>query len=208
MCPPVLPSVLSSKEKKIEHRRLGSTGPQVSVIDLGCIGMSEFYGPVDRDESIATVCVALDAGINLLDTGDFYGSGHNELVLRDACRGRARGSFIHSAKFGAMRDPAGQFIDFDARPGATENALAHTLKRLDTDHIDIYRPARLDPNVPVEDTTGAIAEMVKVVDFLAFSPRLQPGNVETNLTPVEALRKVAAAKDVGVAQIAIAWVAT
>jgi pyridoxine 4-dehydrogenase len=125
------------------------------------MGMSDFYGPADEAESIATIHMALDAGITLLDTGDFYGSGHNELLIADALRGRPRQRVQISVKFGAFRDPAGGFGLYDARPGAVKNFLTYSLRRLRTDYIDIYRPARLDPNVPIEDTVGAIAEMVK-----------------------------------------------
>jgi aryl-alcohol dehydrogenase-like predicted oxidoreductase len=141
-------------------RQLGETGPVVSAIGLGCMGMSDLYGPADRDESVATIRAALDAGITLLDTGDFYGMGHNELLIRDALRGVDREDVRISVKFGAQRDPAGAWLGYDARPAAVKTALAYTLKRLDTDHVDIYRPARLDPNVPIEETVGAIKEMI------------------------------------------------
>jgi len=142
------------------QRRLGTTGPEVSAIGLGCMGMSDMYGPADRGESIATIHVALDAGITLLDTGDFYGMGHNEMVVRRAVAGRRDQAFI-AVKFGAMRDPSGAFIGYDARPIAVKNFLAYTLKRLGTDYIDLYQPARVDPAVPIEDTVGAIADLVK-----------------------------------------------
>jgi aryl-alcohol dehydrogenase-like predicted oxidoreductase len=142
-------------------RRLGSSGPAVSALGLGCMGMSGLYGPADEAESIATIHAALDAGITLLDTGDFYGMGHNELLIRDALRGRRRESVVLSVKFGELRDPRGGWNGGDARPKAVKNFLAYTLQRLGTDHVDIYRPARLDPAVPIEDTVGAIAEMVR-----------------------------------------------
>ncbi|MFM0172919.1 aldo/keto reductase [Paraburkholderia sediminicola] len=142
-------------------RQLGQQGPRVSAIGLGCMGMSDLYGPADRDEGIATIHAALDAGITLLDTGDFYGMGHNEMLIRDALQGRQRENVVISVKFGGMRDPAGGWIGFDARPAAVRNFLAYTLRRLGTDYIDIYRPARLDPAVPVEETVGAIADLVK-----------------------------------------------
>ena len=145
----------------MEHRQLGAAGLRVTALGLGCMGMSDFYGPADRDECIATVRAALDQGITLLDTGDFYGSGHNEMLLREATVGGPRDGMIYSVKFGGMRDPAGGFVGIDGRPAAVKNALAYSLRRLETDHIDIYRPARLDPQVPIEDTVGAIAEMVK-----------------------------------------------
>ena len=264
--------------------RLGKTGPEVSAIGLGCMGMSGMYGPSDRGESIATIHAALDAGINLLDTGDFYGMGHNEILVGEALKGRRREDIIISVKFGALRDPAGGWSGYDSRPVAIKNFLAYTLKRLDVDYIDIYRPARLDPNVPIEDTVGAIGDMIKAGyvrhvglsevgadtirraaavhpisdlqieyslisrsvedqilptcrelgisitaygvlsrglisghwqkgqggspgDFRGFSPRFQERNIDQNLALVEELRKIAEAKSVSVAQIAIAWVA-
>jgi pyridoxine 4-dehydrogenase len=262
---------------------LGSTGPQVSALGLGCMGMSGMYGEADEAESIATTHAALDAGINLLDTGDFYGMGHNELLIREALRGRDRDGVLISVKFGAQRGPDGAWLGYDARPAAVKTALAYTLGRLGTDHVDVYRPARLDDNVPIEETVGAIAEMVEAGyvrhiglsevgadtirrahavhpivdlqieyslisrgpeesilptcrelgiavtaygvlsrglisghwsrertssggDFRAFSPRFRGENLERNLGLVEALRGVADARGVTVAQIAIAWV--
>ena len=145
----------------MEMRRLGRNGPEVSAIGLGCMGMSDFYGPADEAESVATIHAALDAGITLLDTGDFYGMGHNELILREALKGGKRKQAFIQVKFGAQRGPDAGFLGFDARPAAVKTALAYTLKRLNTDYIDLYMPARLDPQVPIEDTVGAIAEMVK-----------------------------------------------
>jgi aryl-alcohol dehydrogenase-like predicted oxidoreductase len=267
----------------MQDRQLGATGPRVSALGLGCMGMSDFYGPTDRAESIATIQAALAAGITLLDTGDFYGMGHNEMLIGEALKGAKRDGALVSVKFGALRDPAGGWTGYDARPAAIKNFLAYTLKRLGLDHIDIYRPARLDPSVPIEETVGAIGEMVtagyvrhiglsevgaetirraaathpicdlqieysivsrgiedgilsacralgigitaygvlsrglisghwqkegaKAGDFRAFSPRFQSGNVERNLALVEALRRIAEAKGVTVAQLAIAWVA-
>ncbi|MBX4908779.1 MULTISPECIES: aldo/keto reductase [Rhizobium] len=141
--------------------RLGQTGPDVSAIGLGCMGMSGMYGPADRAESIATIHAALDAGVNLLDTGDFYGMGHNEMLVGEALKGRRREDAVISVKFGALRDPAGGWSGIDARPAAVKNFLAYTLQRLGVDYIDIYRPARLDPNVPIEDTVGAIADLIQ-----------------------------------------------
>ena len=142
-------------------RRLGTTGLEVFPLGLGCMGMSDFYGPSDRAESIATIHAALDAGVTLLDTGDFYGMGHNEMLIAEALKGRPRENVVLSVKFGALRDPAGNWLGYDARPQAVKTALSYTLKRLGVDYIDIYRPARLDPNVPIEETVGAIADMVK-----------------------------------------------
>jgi aryl-alcohol dehydrogenase-like predicted oxidoreductase len=267
----------------VQKRQLGTTGPQVSALGLGAMGMSDLYGPADETESIATVHAALDAGIDLIDTGDFYGMGHNEMLISKALRDRDRDQVAISVKFGAQRGPAGDWLGYDARPAAVKSALAYTLRRLGTDHIDIYRPARLDPNVPIEDTIGAIKEMVdagyvrhiglsevgadtirrahavhpisdlqieyslisrgperEIIpvlrelgigltaygvlsrgllsghwskdrdvaagDFRAYSPRFQGENLDHNLTLVDALREVAVAQGVTVAQIAIAWV--
>ena len=145
----------------MEQVQLGKGGPLVSVLGLGCMGMSGMYGPADRVEGIATIHAALEAGINLLDTGDFYGMGHNELLIAEALRGRKREQVVISVKFGALRDMQGGFLGFDGRPAAVKNFLTYSLQRLGTDYIDIYRPARLDPDVPIEDTVGAIADMVK-----------------------------------------------
>ena len=143
-----------------QPRQLGSTGPLVFPLGLGCMGMSDFYGPADQNESIATIHAALDAGITLLDTGDYYGAGHNEMLIGRALRDR-RDKALISVKFGAMRGPDRSWLGMDARPAAVRNFLGYTLKRLGVDHIDIYRPGRLDPNVPIEDTVGAISELVK-----------------------------------------------
>jgi aryl-alcohol dehydrogenase-like predicted oxidoreductase len=266
----------------MKHRQLGAIGPQVSALGLGCMGMSGMYGPAERTESIATIQAALDAGITLLDTGDFYGMGHNEMLIVEALRGVARDKALISVKFGALRNAGGGWSGYDARPAAVKNFLAYSLQRLGVDHIDIYRPAWLDPNVPIEETIGAIADMVKAGyvrfiglsemgadtirraaavhpicdlqieyslisrgiedsilptcralgigltaygvlsrglisghwqraaasgDLRAHSPRFQGENADRNLALVEALRTVAAARTVSVAQIAIAWVA-
>jgi aryl-alcohol dehydrogenase-like predicted oxidoreductase len=141
---------------------LGRTGPAVGVLGLGCMGMSPgVYGPTDEAESIATIRAAIDAGVTLIDTGDFYGMGHNEMLIRRALDGVPRGSVVISVKFGALRDPAGAFGGNDGRPQAVKNFLAYSLRRLGTDYIDIYRPARLDPAVPIEETIGAIADMIR-----------------------------------------------
>ena len=266
----------------MEQHQLGATGPVISAFGLGCMGMSGMYGESDRGENIATVHAALDAGINLLDTGDFYGMGHNEMLLAEALKGVPRDRYLLSVKFGAQRDPAAGWIGFDASPAALKTALAYSLQRLGVDYIDIYRPARLDPRVPIEDTIGAIAEMVQAGyvrhiglsevgvetirraaaahpivdlqieyslisrrpedrilpalrelgigttaygvlsrgligghwqgsagqgDYRAMSPRFQGENLDRNLTLVEALRGVAEARGISVAQAAIAWVA-
>lgn len=140
--------------------QLGVTGPRVPALALGCMGMSGMYGPADETESIATIHAALDAGVNLLDTGDFYGMGHNEMLIGRALQGRREQALV-SVKFGAMRAPGGAFIGVDGRPQAVKNFLSYSLQRLGTDHVDVYRLSRLDHSVPIEDTIGAIAELVK-----------------------------------------------
>jgi aryl-alcohol dehydrogenase-like predicted oxidoreductase len=268
----------------MDVRALGSAGPTVSALGLGLMGMSDLYGPADEAESIVTIHAALDAGVTLLDTGDWYGQGANELLLREALKGRNRDDAVISVKFGVMRDPSGTVIGLDSRPAAVKNFLAYTLKRLGTDHVDIYRPSRLDPAVPIEESVGAMAELVKAGylrhiglsevgaetlrraqavhpisdvqieyslisrgiedsllptareigvgitaygvlsrglisghwtkerenqrDFRSHLPRFAGENLERNLALVEALRQIADAKGVTVAQIAIAWVAS
>jgi pyridoxine 4-dehydrogenase len=145
----------------MEHRKLGKSGPATSAIGLGCMGMSDFYGPTDRSESIATIHAAMDAGITLFDTGDFYGMGHNEMLIREALSSRNHDNVQISVKFGALRDVARNWHGYDSRPAAVKNFLAYSLQRLGAEAIDIYRPARLDPNVPIEETIGALGEMVK-----------------------------------------------
>ncbi|MFG2084658.1 MULTISPECIES: aldo/keto reductase [unclassified Spirillospora] len=268
----------------MQTRTLGKTGPAVSALGLGAMGMSGAYGAADRTESIATVHAALEAGVTLFDTGDFYGMGHNESLLAEALRGRDRDGYRLSVKFGMLRGPGHEFSGIDGRPEAVKNFLAYSLTRLGTDHVDIYRLARLDPAVPIEETVGAIKEMVDAGhvrhiglsevdaatirrahavhsiadlqieyslisraveaevlptlrelgigltaygvlsrglisghwapgrtagpgDGRGFSPRFSAGNVEHNLALVDALRRIAAAKGVTVAQLAIAWVA-
>lgn len=265
----------------MQTRRLGTSGPVVSAMGLGLMGMSDFYGPADRAESIATIHAALDAGITLLDTGDFYGMGHNELLLAEALRGYPRDRVVLSVKFGALRDPTGAFVGVDGRPAAVKTFLAYSLRRLGTDYVDIYRPARVDPQVPIEETVGAIADLIRagyvrhlglseasaatvrrvhqvypVADlqieysllsrgieaeilptlrelgigltaygvlsrglisagalrgesasgFRAHLPRFQGENLARNLALVEALATIAEAKQISVAQLAIAWV--
>src|SRR3954463_16160547 len=138
-------------------RQLGTTGPTVSALGLGCMGMSDLYGPADRAESIATIHAALDAGITLLDTGDFYGMGHNELLIREALQGRDRDQVTISVKFGGLRDPDGNWLGYDGRPAAVKNFLAYTLTRLGTDHVDVYRIPPVDPNLPIQDPGGGAA---------------------------------------------------
>lgn len=144
----------------LKTKKLGTLGA-TPAMGLGLMGMSALYGPADRGESIATIHAALDAGITLLDTGDFYAMGHNEILLREALQGRDRDAVTISVKYGAQRGPDGAWLGADTRPAATKTALAYSLERLGTDHVDIYRPARLDPNVPIEETVGAIAELVE-----------------------------------------------
>lgn len=141
--------------------QLGNNGPLVSRLGLGAMGMSDLYGTADRRESIATIHAALESGVTLIDTGDFYGMGHNEMLIAEALAGRDRDQLVVSVKFGALRDPSGDWIGHDARPAAVKNFAAYSLKRLGLEHIDIYRPARLDPLVPIEETVGAIAELVQ-----------------------------------------------
>ncbi|MCE7012020.1 aldo/keto reductase [Kibdelosporangium philippinense] len=145
----------------MRNRRLGKTGPEVSELGLGAMGMSDMYGPADETESIATIHAALDSGVTLIDTGDFYGMGHNEMLIGRALQDRNRDDVVISVKFGAQRSPAGPWLGYNASPNAVKTALAYSLRRLRTEYIDIYRPSRLDPNVPIEDTVGAIAEMVE-----------------------------------------------
>jgi len=144
----------------VQHTTLGRGGPVVSRAGLGLMGMSGIYGAADDAESVATIRAALDAGITLLDTGDFYGMGHNELLLARVLREVPRDSVFIQVKFGGMRDPGGAFVGQDTRPAAVKNFLAYSLTRLGTDHVDVYQPARLDPQVPIEDTVGAIGEMI------------------------------------------------
>ncbi len=145
----------------MQKRKLGKAGPEAGGLGLGCMGMSGTYGPSDRAESIATIHAALDAGMDLLDTGDFYGMGHNEMLLGEALQGVPRDKYRLSVKFGAMRGADGSWVGYDARPAAVKNFLAYSLNRLGVEYIDIYRPARLDPNVPVEDTIGEIKRAIE-----------------------------------------------
>jgi aryl-alcohol dehydrogenase-like predicted oxidoreductase len=261
--------------------KLGTAGPDVFPFALGCMGMGtgSMYGTADEAEGIATIHDALERGVNLIDTGDFYSTGRNELLVGKALAGSRRDKALLSVKFGALRGPDGSFIGYDARPAATKNFLAHSLSRLGVDHIDIYRPARLDPTVPIEDTIGAIADMVKAgyvryigvselgadtirraakvhpicdlqieysllsrgpeaaifpavaelgiavtaygvlsrglltgskptgpSDFRAHLPRFTGADGERNQALVEALARLAAAKGVKPAQLAVAWV--
>ena len=141
-------------------RRLGAHGPTVFPIALGCMGMSGAYGPADEAESIATIHMALERGVTLIDTGDYYSAGHNELLIQRALKGRREQALL-SVKFGALRSPDGAWIGIDLRPAAVKNSLGYTLTRLGTDHVDIYRPGRFDPAVPIEETVGAIADMIR-----------------------------------------------
>jgi aryl-alcohol dehydrogenase-like predicted oxidoreductase len=152
------------------RRKLGTKGPEIFPIALGCMGMSGMYGAADEGESIASIHAAVDAGVTLIDTGDFYGMGHNEMLVGRALR-FLREQVLISVKFGAQRGPDGSWLGYDARPAAVKTALAYSLRRLGVDHIDIYRPARLDPNVPIEETIGAIAEMIQAgyVRFVGLS---------------------------------------
>ena len=267
----------------MKHLQLGKNGPMVSALGLGCMGMSDAYGPADRSESLKTLEAAVDAGINLFDTGDFYGMGRNELLIGEALKRLERDKLLISLKFGAIRAPNGPWLGLDMRPKSVKNFLYYSLTRLGVDYVDIYRPARVDPEVPIEDTVGAIADMVKAGfvrhiglseagsqtlrraaavhpicdlqieyslfsrgveqdilpttrelgigitaygvlsrgllsghwrkgttstgDFRSHSPRFQGSNADSNLALVEALREVATARHMTVAQGAIAWVA-
>jgi len=153
-----------------EPRRLGVHGPMLFPIALGCMGMSGIYGPADENESIATIQAAIDRGVSLIDTGDFYSAGRNELLVGKALKGR-RDKAILSVKFGALRAPDGSWLGTDSRPASVKNFLSYTLSRLGVDHIDIYRPARLDPAIPIEETIGAIADLIKAgyVRYAALS---------------------------------------
>lgn len=142
-------------------RKLGNSGSEVSSIGLGCMGMSDLYGSADRMESIATIHEALEKGVTLFDSGDFYGVGHNELLLKEALQGTKRENAFIAVKTGVLRSPDGGWIGMDNRPQAIKNALSYTLQRLGTDYIDLYQPARVDPNVPIEETIGAMADLVK-----------------------------------------------
>jgi aryl-alcohol dehydrogenase-like predicted oxidoreductase len=149
--------------QSVTQRALGNSGPRVFPIALGCMGMSGMYGASDEREGIATIHAAVERGVNLLDTGDFYGQGHNEMLIGRALRegNIARDRVLLSVKFGGLRGPDGAFIGIDTRPVAIKNFLGYSLKRLGVDYIDIYRPARLDPHVPIEETVGAIADLIK-----------------------------------------------
>lgn len=152
---------IENNSQTIDHRRLGTAGTIVTSPGLGAMSMSGAYGPTSDAEGIAAIHTYLDAGGTLIDTGDFYGAGHNEMLIGRALSQRSRDDVILSVKFGAVLSPDGSFIGFDSRPDAIRNSLAYSLRRLGADHVDVYRPARLDPNIPIEETVGAIAELVE-----------------------------------------------
>jgi aryl-alcohol dehydrogenase-like predicted oxidoreductase len=153
--------MITTEGISMKTRKIGTNGHEVSSIGLGCMGMSDLYGNADRKESIATIHEALEKGVTLFDTGDFYGVGHNELLLKEALQGTKRENAFIAVKTGVLRSPDGGWIGMDNRPQAIKNALAYTLQRLGTDYIDLYQPARVDPNVPIEETIGAMADLVK-----------------------------------------------
>ena len=161
-------------------------------IGLGCMAMSGMYGASDDEESVATIQMALDRGVNLLDTGDFYGMGHNEMLVGKAIAGRRREDILIQVKFGAQRDPGGNWLGYDASPPAVKTALAYTLKRLNTDYVDLYQPARLDPKVPIEETAGAIGEMIQA-GYVRFAGLSEVG--------VETIRRANAAHPIAGLQI-------
>jgi aryl-alcohol dehydrogenase-like predicted oxidoreductase len=147
----------------VNKKKLGTNGPSVTALGLGCMGMSDFYGTKETRndaESVETIKAALDAGVDFLDTGDFYGVGHNELLIREALKGRGKKPCI-SVKFGILRTPSGGFSGIDTRPESVKNYAAYSLTRLGIDVIDIYQPARINPAIPIEDTVGAIADLIK-----------------------------------------------
>lgn len=144
----------------MKSRSLGRGGPQISMLGLGCMALSGVYGAADEREGIALIQSALDQGITLLDTGDFYAMGHNEMLLGQALQGRREQAFVQ-VKFGVQRDPRGQHIGYDLRPASIRNYLSYSLKRLRTDYVDLYQPARMDPSVPLEDVIGTLADLVK-----------------------------------------------
>ncbi|MCE7895072.1 MAG: aldo/keto reductase [Sorangiineae bacterium PRO1] len=217
------------------HRTLGTNGPQVFPLALGCMGMSGMYGPSDDAESERTIAMAVERGVSLLDTGDFYGMGHNEMLIGRAIRGR-RERVQLSVKFGALRSPDGGWTGVDGRPQAVKNFAAYSLKRLGVEVIDVYRPARLDPNVPIEETMGAVAELIKAGyvkhaglsevgvetirrahavcpvadlqgpgDFRAYLPRFAGGNRSHNDGVVGKLAEQARRRNMTPGQLAIAW---
>jgi len=147
----------------MNKKKLNSITQEFFPIGLGCMGMSDFYGMKetrDDNESIKTIQAALDAGVNFINTADYYGSGHNELLISRALKGRSEKPFI-SVKTGGLRTPSGDFSGIDCRPVAIKNFAAYTLVRLGVETIDLYQPGRIDPTVPIEDTVGAIADLIK-----------------------------------------------
>ncbi len=144
----------------MEKKKLGASGPLLNPLGLGCMSLSGLYGSVSDETGIKVIHSALDKGLDIFNTGDFYGTGHNELLLGRAIKDRRDKAFI-SVKFGALRSPDGGWVGFDARPAATKNFLTYSLTRLGVDYVDLYQPARIDPAVPIEETIGAISELVK-----------------------------------------------
>jgi aryl-alcohol dehydrogenase-like predicted oxidoreductase len=154
----------------MNFRKLGKQGPTVSAIGLGCMGMSEFYGSTDEEQSIRTIHQALDWGINFLDTADMYGMGHNEKLVGRAVKDR-RDKVVLATKFGNVRGPDGSFLGVNGKPSYVKASCDTSLKHLGVDVIDLYYQHRVDPDTPIEDTVGAMADLVKQgkVRFLGLS---------------------------------------
>src|SRR5712691_6250488 len=162
--------VRAGKDSLMEQRHLGTQGLVVSALGLGCMGMSEFYGPTDEDESVRVIHRALELGVTFLDTADVYGSGHNERLVGRAIRDR-RDKVVLATKFGNVRGPKGEFLGVNGKPDYVRQACDASLSRLGIDVIDLYYQHRVDPNTPIEETVGAMAELVRAgkVRYLGLS---------------------------------------
>jgi len=172
-------------------RELGTSGLRVSMVGLGCMGMSEFYGPTNEVESLATLERAIELGVTFWDTADVYGNGANEELLRKALRGARRDQVTLATKFGNVRAADGAFLGVDGRPEYVRKAAEASLKRLGVDHVDLYYQHRVDPQVPIEETVGAMASLVKEgkVRYLGLS-EAAAGTVEraVKVHPIAALQ--------------------